>query len=237
MNTYTESDTVGDVVRRDPALARVFERRSIDYCCGGKKTLATACSEKGLDVDAFLSELDREKIVNPGLDVNPDTLSLSDLTTHIEVKHHAYLKRELPRLIALSTKVANAHGDREARLLEIKKVVEHTVSDMMQHMAKEELVLFPMIRAMEMDGTANTALEAPMQRMEAEHDDAGDALQRLNTLTDAYAPPSWACTSYRTLFAALQEFEQDMHRHVHKENNILFPKVRAILIHAEGVAR
>jgi regulator of cell morphogenesis and NO signaling len=237
MTTYTPTDTVGDVVRREPALARVFERRSIDYCCGGKKSLSTVCAEKGLDVNGLLTELDRELIVNPGLDVNADLLSLSDLTTHIEVMHHAYLKRELPRLIALSTKVANAHGDRDPRLHEIKDVVELVASDLMQHMTKEELVLFPLIRSMEQDGTSNTALEAPMKRMEAEHDDAGAALERLSTLTDSYTPPAWACNSYRALVDGLRDFERDMHTHVHKENNILFMKVRAILDHSEGVAR
>jgi regulator of cell morphogenesis and NO signaling len=239
MSTTLESErtaeaTVGQLVVERPSRARVFERLGIDYCCGGKKPLAQACVEKKLDLNAVLDELRQEAAdaATAPAERNWATASLTDLCDHIEQTHHAYLKQELPRLEFLTAKVANRHGPRDARLVELHQVFAAFKAELESHMMKEERVLFPICRRLD---TAERPVQSqcgtvanPIQVMVAEHDDAGEALARMRRLTDDYTPPPDACNTFRALFDSLHQLERDMHQHVHTENNILFPKaVRA----------
>jgi regulator of cell morphogenesis and NO signaling len=229
MITFDPSMAVGRLVSEWPGGARVLDRLGIDYCCGGRVPLARACAARGLDCAEVLKELEaceaRAAEAETG-DWLPGTSSgLADV---IVATHHAYLRRELPRLSALSAKVAEAHGGRHPELCEVRDVVGALKRDLETHMLKEEWVLFPMIRRQE---EAIAAGEAPLggiaevvRAMEHEHEGAGAAVARLRALTNGYEPPGDACGSYRSLLSRLAELEVDLHHHIHKENNILFPE-------------
>lgn len=232
MATVQLHDTVGNIVRDHPALARLFEQSKVDYCCGGQKTLAEVCTQRGLDPQTFLAQLEEAAIAEPLPAVNLVALSLSELTDHIEQVHHAYLKTELPRLENLVTKVARVHGDRDSRLTQVRDIFLSLSQELTTHLMKEEQILFPMIRQLETRETVPVfhcgRIVNPINQMILEHDTAGTALAQLRQLTDDYTPPDWACNTYRVLLDALLTFEQDMHQHVHKENNVLFPKAIAL---------
>lgn len=228
MTTFQINDTVGAIVRDHPALSRLFEQARVDYCCGGQKTLAEACAKRNIDPQAFLKELETFAATEPAPEVDLTALSLTELVDHIERLHHAYLHTELPRLEAMVTKVAKVHGDKEPRLAQIRDLFLALSAELATHLMKEEQVLFPMIRQLEASATLPQfhcgSVANPIHRMEFEHDEAGAVLAQLRQLTDDYTPPEWACNTYRALFDALAHFEQDMHQHVHKENNVLFPQ-------------
>ncbi len=231
MPTIGSTDLVGDIVAHAPGLARIFERYRIDYCCGGQRALADACSAAGVDVDELRGELEEaaQEASADGTDITG--MTLTGLADHIEATHHAYLRRELPRLRGLCDKVAGAHGDRDPRLAEVRHVVHGLADELEQHMRKEELILFPMVRQLdEADGPVAFhcgSLANPVRQMESEHDGAGAALERLRLLTEGFAVPAWGCNTYRAAMAAMEELEADLHRHIHKENNVLFPRALA----------
>lgn len=230
MTPNSAQSTVGDLVKDRPARSRIFEQLQIDYCCGGRLTLADACAKRGLDVDAVLRQLelsDTADAAEPAL-VDADRMGLGELADHIVHTHHAYLREELPRLDMLTQKVVAVHGKGEPRLRRIRDVFVQFEMELSDHMWKEEQILFPMIRQIE---TAQTApdfhcgsLANPIGQMEREHESAGDALQQFRALSDDYTPPDGACNTFRALYEALAGLERDMHQHVHKENNVLFPK-------------
>ena len=229
MSTISAEKTVGELVRERPSRARVFEAFGIDYCCGGKKPLSEACAKKGHDVDAVLESIKKVDSARPeGDDTDFTAMPLDTLAQHIVTTHHAYLARELPRLQAMSAKVAKVHGDADARLVELASVVRTLTEELSSHMLKEERVLFPVIQRMAQSEMLPAmpfgTLENPIRAMEAEHDTSGDALQDIRRLTDAFTPPEWACNTYCTLLDGLSELELDLHQHIHKENNILFPR-------------
>jgi len=227
MLTLDPQTTVGQLVREHPARSRVFEQHKIDYCCGGKVPLAEACEKRGVDAEQILAELRQtDEAANPLVDA--DAMGLTELADHIEQTHHAYLREELPRLDFMTRKVAAVHGDGEPRLHEIREVFVAFKEELTSHMMKEEQVLFPMIRRIERaDGPVEFhcgSLANPIRMMEHEHDQAGDALAKFRDLTDDFTPPDWACNTFRAMYAAFADLEPNMHQHVHKENNVLFPK-------------
>ena len=230
-STWIES-TVGQLVVERPSRARLFEKLGIDYCCGGKKPLQQAIIEKGLDPQKVVAELEHDAIAQDTDTTARDwsSASLTDLADHIERVHHGYLKEELPRLEFLTHKVAARHGDRRPELIEIHKIFLAFQEELFSHMMKEERVLFPICRQLDkaekLPATHCGSIDNPIAQMVHEHDDAGAALARINELTDNYTPPADACNTYRATFDALRQLEQDMHQHVHKENNILFPKAQ-----------
>lgn len=217
--------TIGEMVTERPSRARVFERCGIDYCCGGRLTLEAACAAKGVDVGRVLDQLRAADAAGAEEHVvNWEEEGAGALADHIEQVHHAYLKRELPRLTAMTMKVAAVHGGRHASLLELRDVYEAFAQDMVEHMMKEERALFPWIRALASgQGPAPSGIENPVRVMMAEHEDSGVALEKMRALTDGYTPPMDACNTYRAMLHGLAELETDTHVHVHKENSILFP--------------
>jgi regulator of cell morphogenesis and NO signaling len=231
MSTATLEQTVGELVTKRPARAKVFETFGIDYCCGGKKPLKEACNAKGIDPDMVLQLLNLLDEQNGEVERDWSTATMTELCDHIEQTHHAYLKRDLPRMEFLVTKVAARHSE-QAHLAEIRDTFLGLQAELMSHMMKEERVLFPICRAMEQGNAAAVShcgtVENPIRQMIHEHDDAGDALARIRELTQNYVPPAEACNTYRAMYDALRELEQDMHRHVHKENSILFPKAAEV---------
>lgn len=228
-SVFSSDSTVGDIVAAHPSIARLFEHLGIDYCCGGKQPLAEACAEKNLDFRTTLALLESASTAlnTTSTEVNAAAMSLTQLADHIETTHHAYLKTEMPRLMELAVKVANAHSHRDPRLLEMSEVVQTVSEDMMEHMEMEEVAFFPLARRIDA-GTASDEdrrmLEGPVRQLVLEHDAAGQAVARLRELTDGFTPDEESCNTQRALFAGLASFEADLHRHVHKENNILFPR-------------
>jgi regulator of cell morphogenesis and NO signaling len=230
MTTISLDSRLADLVTADPALARELERRGLDYCCGGTRTLRQACVAQELDPAGVLEELVAASSPHPvGTWATMDAIRLVD---HIEATHHRYLWDELPRLTALMDKVLRVHGCRHPELDDVAGSFSELRADLEPHLAKEERVLFPMIRQLA-SATASPAFHCgsirnPIVVMMREHDNAGELLARLRRLTDGYQPPADACASYDALYRGLHELEADTHLHIHKENNVLFPMVEAM---------
>lgn len=230
LKAVTTATTVGDIVSAFPATARVFESLKIDYCCGGKKPLAEACQARNLDaatVIAMLSALDQTTTGTAGAPANTSGMTLSELCDHIQTTHHSYLREELPRLDFLTRKVAAVHGEHEPRLVELRKTFEAFNAEMTTHTDEEDQSVFPSIRKLD-GGDAPAHFAATLEKLQREHDAAGAALEQFKFLTDSYSPPEWACNTFRALYDALAQLERNMHQHVHKENNVLFPKALAV---------
>jgi regulator of cell morphogenesis and NO signaling len=224
---------LGELVKARPELAGVFERLGLDFCCGGHRTLADACAERGLDAATVLKMIEsmpREglRTANEQAANEPDVAGMNptELVDHIESTHHEYLKRELPQIAELVTRVRGAHGKNHPELVELERTFGEFAAEIRAHLGKEEQVLFPAVRSFAASGQPTAALEGPMRVMETEHDTAGAMLARMRDLTGDYTVPQDGCESYRALNGALADLERDTHRHIHKENNVLFPLLR-----------
>ena len=233
MTTSTTDRSVGQIAAEFPASVRVFEKHGIDFCCGGQIPLTEACGGKGLDPAVLLAEIDQA--IQAPMEDATDWMAtpLPALIDHILDTHHAYMKAQLPRVEALLAKVLAAHGGRHGEMLRaVTAVYGGMKAELDGHLAKEELVLFPMVRAL--DGGAPSgsfhcgSVRNPIRVMAMEHDSAGDALLQLRRLTGNYTPPADACNTFRAAYFELQEMERDLHRHIHLENNILFPRAIAL---------
>lgn len=230
MSALNLKTAVGDWVADRPSRSRILEELGIDYCCGGRRSLDEACAERGLDTEKLLQRLLAEP-GEQGSETDWRSATLTALCDHIEQTHHRFLRDELPRLEGLAGKVAAAHGERHPEYLEIASVYAGFQAELDTHMMKEERVLFPAIRALENgDGDAGAFhcgdLSAPMRVMEMEHDAAGEALRRFRELSGDYTPPADACGTLLALLDGLDNLERDLHLHIHKENNLLFPRTR-----------
>lgn len=222
--------TVGQLVAERPAVARVFESVGIDYCCGGKVALEDACRAKGLDAHTVAVLLEAQGATSGGAraEVNVTSMGLGELCEHIRRTHHDYLREELPRIGELTRRVEQAHGQDDPRLGQLRRIFLGFADELMVHTEKEERVLFPLIARLEAGERPSGSVAAPIAELEAEHAEAGAALAQMRSLTDGYACPPGACNTYRAMLDALRTLEQDMHRHVHKENSVLFPRAAAV---------
>lgn len=224
------NETIGRLVAERPERARIFEEFEIDYCCGGKRTLWDACRNRRLDPDLVRRRLAEADAGTPEPARDWAGAPVGDLIDHIVAAHHGYLKAELPRVTTLLVKVATVHKDRHPELLQVLEAYAPFARDLAQHMAKEERVLFPLIRRLAAgELTPSPTYLAPLRVMEAEHEEAGRALDEMRRLTDGFRPPADACNTYRAALAGLRGIEQDLHRHVHLENNILFPEAETLI--------
>ena len=230
MTTLTQ--TVREIALEHPHSIRVFERFGIDYCCGGRKPLGEACIARDLSSDEVLAALASATNTAVPLAVDWSQASLSQLIDHIVATHHAYVKRELPRLAVLAQKVVNRHGDTQAHLPAIQNTLTQLDDELTHHLAKEENILFPYIAALEtaiVSGSAFPdacfgAVANPIAMMTSEHEVAGTHLAAIQSLSSNFVTPVGACPTYRAFYDGLKEFEQDLHQHIHLENNILFPR-------------
>ena len=223
--------TVREVALQVPESTRLFESLKIDYCCGGNQPLGQACASAGVDVDDVMEML--AGVGQPNEEALAfQSASLPELITHIVDIHHVFTKTEMVRLQALADKVLHAHGGNHPELIHLGELITHLCADLMPHMLKEEQVLFPYIVGMAQAAEQNQAapvpffgtVNNPIRMMMREHDTAGQILREMRTLTSDYKVPADACISYQTLYQALENFEKDLHQHIHLENNILFPK-------------
>lgn len=245
--TIDPSSSVAQLVVERPGRSRLFEQMNIDYCCGGKLPLEEACLRRGLDVAAVVNQLNASdadarashqasQCASQATTLDPSKMTLTDLADHIEDTHHAYLRTELPRIRYLIDRVCKAHGASDPRLASLREAFIGFANELSAHMLKEEHVLFPLVRQIDQGAAAPAgsrtgpgcgSIANPIRQMEAEHDAAGDALAWMRTATDGFTAPANACGTYRAMIDALHELEKDMHQHVHKENNVLFPRALA----------
>ncbi|MBL4890129.1 MAG: iron-sulfur cluster repair di-iron protein [Candidatus Lindowbacteria bacterium] len=229
MNQITEESTVGGIVAQMPGLSRVFEARGFDYCCGGKKTLREACANKDVSTQDIIDQLMAAIEDNNNLQEDDvSELSLTELADHIVETHHNFLRTELPRLAAMTQRVATVHSSKDERLVKIDQHFRDLNAELTDHMMKEEKILFPIIRELDSDNGSTEfhcgSIVNPIRMMEMEHDSAGNAMEQMKVLSDCFAAPEDACGTYRAMLDGLSVLEKDLHRHIHKENNILFPK-------------
>lgn len=221
---------VGKIVAQNFKTAKVFTDHSIDFCCNGGISLNQACENQKVDLNAIIDEL-KAALAIPGMD-NYGVMCMDELVDYIENIHHTYVRNTMPALLTYLKKIAQVHGEEHPELLVVRDLFEQSAKELISHMQKEEQVLFPYIKAMANAEKAKFSLSAPhfgnvknpITVMEQEHQNEGDRFKKIAALTNQYTTPKDGCQTYRVAFSMLQEFEQDLHKHIHLENNILFPK-------------
>lgn len=229
MSESFERTTIGDIVAADFRTASVFEQFGIDFCCGGRRSVAEACRAAAVEPAALQRALDTLPAHTSG-DEDVTGWPVNRLIDHIVDTHHAYVRSALPTLHRYFAKLVEVHGGRHPELARVASSIQRTGRDLLQHMMKEEHVLFPYIRALASPTEGIRAsspfgtVENPIRMMEREHRDAGDEMRQIRELTSGYTPPPDACTTYRVAFDELERFDRDLQRHVHLENNVLFPR-------------
>ncbi|MFL5808535.1 MAG: iron-sulfur cluster repair di-iron protein [Flavisolibacter sp.] len=217
--------TLSQIVTDHYQAARVFENHGLDFCCKGKRPLTEACEEKKISIEQILNELNIAFASGEQKEFN--NMSLTELAEYIVRVHHGYVKLNMPQIFSYLHRVASKHGDHFPFMKEVYSLFGELQEEFVQHLMKEEQVLFPRIKIMELkaaDDFSNDYLQAPIEEMEDEHDHAGAIMEKIRNLTNNYTAPDQACTTFRLSLEALKAFEEDLHQHVHLENNILFPK-------------
>lgn len=230
---HFNSDTkVKDIALSHPAARQVLESAGLDYCCGGAKSLHDACRHSDTSPDEILSRLRAASRESVPEDENWLDAPLRELARHIVERHHSYVRESIPHTRALLDKVFAKHGSNHAELQPVREAFSAVAAEMIAHMQKEERILFPYIEALEASVASGRPIEPPffgtvknpIHAMMKDHDASGERLKQIRALTRNYIAPYGACTSFKALYQALQEFESDLHRHVHLENNLLFPR-------------
>jgi regulator of cell morphogenesis and NO signaling len=223
--------TLAEIVKKNYKAAAVFEKYKLDFCCRGNRPIAAACIDLGVDASEVISELQAIK-EGSASGFSPDKWELDFLIDYIMNTHHQYVRGMIPVISAHAEKVALVHGKNHPETREIAKAFSVLYKDLKQHMMKEEEILFPFIkRLVKINGTETKyevpyfgSVANPIAIMEAEHQSAGDELYGIRSLSNNYTPPEDACSTYQILYRELKDFEEDLHKHIHLENNILFPK-------------
>ena len=229
-------ETLGEIAVKDLRKAEVFKKYGLDFCCGGKKTVKEACAEKGIDATKVEQDLQKADNFAPASTARPlpyNDWNLDFLADYVVNTHHSYVKQSIPDIRAYSTKVANVHGDIHPELIIINKLVQEVCDEMTEHMVKEEEVVFPYVKQVFHKSNGKNfgefeTIKTPIDIMEAEHELVGRNMEEVRLLSKNYTLPKDACASYGYLFKKLDEFENDLHIHIHLENNIMFPKAIAL---------
>jgi regulator of cell morphogenesis and NO signaling len=223
---YLPQIQVGEIVAGDVRTAGVFTKAGIDFCCGGKKSLSESCAEAGISMEKMIEDLEAvtSEPVKPGQ--NYREWELGFLADYIVNTHHRFVVKNLPELIFYTRKIAGVHGDRHPELLEVADLFGKIDAELQPHLVNEENILFPAIRKMEKKTSEEqrTIIRSEISRMQGEHDFAGGTMDKINRITDGYRIPEDACNTYKAALNGLKAFEEDLHLHVHLENNILFLK-------------
>jgi len=232
--TTIDNKTVADVVSENIKTAHVFKKYGIDFCCGGGITIDKACEKKNLDYSQLKEEL--LKVDDAPKAYNYNSWKLDFLIDHILNIHHAYVEESIPLILQYSNRVAEVHGHHYTEVLKINTLFNEAANELASHMKKEENILFPYIKSLLQIEIAKEPLNSPsfgsinnpITMMEMEHEAVGDIFKEIARLTNNYTPPEDACNTFRALYAKLDEFEQDLHQHIHLENNILHPKAKQL---------
>jgi regulator of cell morphogenesis and NO signaling len=234
--TLQEITTIGDFVAKDYRTAAIFSKYGIDFCCKGQRTIDEVCTKKDINEADLLNELNAVLATKNDSGIDFNSWPLDVLIDYIEKTHHRFVEEKTPILLQFLDKLCNVHGANHSELFEINELFKGSAGELEPHMKKEELILFPFIKEM-MNATKSHGsidkpnfgtVKNPIAAMMIEHDNEGERFRTIASLTNNYTPPEDACESYRVTFAKLEEFEQDLHKHVHLEGNILFPKAKAL---------
>lgn len=234
-----DEKTIGEIVADNYRTASVFKEYNIDFCCKGNRTIEQVSEKKNINVDELRKKIDNAYSQARNTDIDFKTWDLDLLADYIEKTHHRYIESRTPELKAYLHKIYKVHGINHPELEDIYRIFDESAGDLAAHMKKEELVLFPFIKKMVRNNLSNSitekphfgTVENPISMMKQEHDVEGERFREIAALSNNYTPPADACNTYRVAFALLKEFENDLHKHIHLENNILFPK--AIEMEAE----
>ena len=234
--TGENKETLGQIAAKDLRKAQVFKKYGLDFCCGGKKTVQEACAEKGLDAVKVEQELQQANEFPTTRPIPYDDWNLGFFADYIINTHHSYIRKTLPDLNAYAEKVMKVHGSHHPELARINQLVGEASRELTSHLSKEEKILFPYIKELTSPATDNNqsysahfgGVKSPINIMEMEHDLVGKLFDEIHTLSNSYKLPKDACASYTLLYKMLEEFEEDLHLHIHLENNILFPKTLAL---------
>jgi len=237
MNITKESN-IGELVAQDYRTASVFKQNGIDFCCNGNRTIQEACDKSKIESEDLIAQLGASAYQTNGSSVNYNAWPLDLLADYIEKTHHRYVTAKIEEILPFLEKIVNVHGKNHPELAEIKQLFVDSAGELTSHMKKEELVLFPYIRKMEQTKQSVASLhppfgtvQNPIRMMMHEHDNEGERFRKIAALSNDYTPPEDACNTYKVTFALLKEFEDDLHLHIHLENNILFPKSIALEEH------
>lgn len=228
----TKDTIVGDLVAKDYRTATVFKQNGIDFCCNGNRTLEEVCKQKEMSVTNIIGELTQASQQASAAQTDFNSWPLDLLADYIEKKHHRYVEEKIQEIKPYLDKICKVHGDHHPELYEINQLFNDSAGELAMHMKKEELILFPAVRRMVKSQMQKTTPEKPqfgpinnpIQMMMHEHNNEGERFRQIEALSNKYNPPQDACNTYRVTFAMLKEFEEDLHLHIHLENNILFPK-------------
>ncbi|NJL13209.1 MAG: iron-sulfur cluster repair di-iron protein [Microscillaceae bacterium] len=227
---------IGSLVAEDYRAAAIFQQKGIDFCCGGQRTLAQVCEKQGLDVSQLIAELEQALASPESKPSDFRQWPLDQLTRHIEQTHHRYVEETIPVLKQFLAKLVQVHGKTHPELVEIQTLFFGAADELTTHMKKEEFILFPFIRKMaaaqenqeRLAPPVFGSVHHPIGMMEAEHAHEGERFRQIAHLSQQYTAPEDACATYRATYATLQEFEANLHQHIHLENNILFPQAIAL---------
>ena len=227
---------IGEIVADDYRTAQIFKNHKIDFCCKGNRSIIEVAEKEQLDAQLLLKEIETVLQQTSSDTIDFKTWPLDLLADYIEKKHHRYVEAQTPILNQYLAKLCRVHGERHPELFEITEHFNKCAGELAMHMKKEELILFPAVRKMIKAKQTGTpwekphfgTIQNPIQMMMREHEDEGDRFRLIDDLSNNYTPPADACNTYRVTFSLLQEFEEDLHRHIHLENNILFPESEAL---------
>ena len=230
--TLCAEKTVREYATETPNATRVFEKLKIDYCCGGGRSLSDACAVAGVPLEEVARLLEKAGDASGEMPPGVQSGTLAQLIDYILDTHHAFTRDEMGRITALAEKVATKHGENRPELLTVRELFRRLCDDLRPHMFKEEVVLFPYIRQLEQAAAEGRpapfapfgTVRNPVRMMMLEHDTAGEILRELRAASGDYSAPADGCMSYQALYRALEEFEADLHQHIHLENNVLFPR-------------
>ncbi|MFA7493957.1 MAG: iron-sulfur cluster repair di-iron protein [Proteiniphilum sp.] len=223
---------VAKVVAENYKAASIFKKYNIDFCCNGNRTIADACGKKQIDEERLINELSETINTKESGDIDVKSFPLDLLTDYIEKTHHRYVEKKIPEITPFLQKVVRVHSDNHPELTVVEHLFFDSAQDLSAHMKKEELMLFPYIHQLVKAQLANGkkpqtvigSAAAYIDQMEQEHATEGERFRQISELTNNYTPPEDACNTYRVTLSLLKEFEEDLHRHIHLENNILFPR-------------
>jgi regulator of cell morphogenesis and NO signaling len=223
--------SIGEIVTADFRAAEIFREAGIDFCCGGKKNLDQACSEKGIDVAEMEARIDNLGTLPEDTAHNFSEWDLGFLSDYIINTHHKYVIKTLPELVYYTTKIAAVHGENHPELTDVANLFAEINKELLSHLRTEEERFFPALKEYLLNGSeqAGQTLAKLMQELSSEHESAGGAMDRICDITKSYTVPADGCNTYHLTFKLLKQFEDDLHVHVHLENNIIFPKLKSKL--------
>ncbi|MCO5261076.1 MAG: iron-sulfur cluster repair di-iron protein [Crocinitomicaceae bacterium] len=232
MSNISEQNNIGELVAADYRTASVFSKYGIDFCCNGNRSIGEACNADSIDANKVVYDLNEATTTQSSSSIDYSSWPLDLLADYVEKKHHRYVEAKTGEIKPYLSKIARVHGGRHPELVEVEELFNKSAGELAQHMKKEELILFPFIRKMvkakdsgqPLQVSSFGTVENPIDAMKHDHNAEGERFRKISALTNGYTVPEDGCTTYRVTLSMLKEFEEDLHLHIHLENNILFPK-------------